>query len=119
MKSLNRILAIIVLSALCKTGLAQSSAKHSQVVYIQTSAICEECQSTIEGAAKSLKGVKQAALNMTDKKLMVKYSPKKISDMEIKNAISLSGYDADEVRANAAAYEKLPKCCQQGNENLH
>ena len=38
----------------------------------------------------------------------------KTSPEEIKEAISKLGYDADEVKADSAAYNKLPSCCKVG-----
>lgn len=81
---------------------------------IQTSAQCGECQEKIEGAVKKLDGVKSVDLNLDNKKLTVTYDPALVKLEDIKTAISNVGYDADDVKANAAAYENLPGCCKKG-----
>ncbi|MEI7801469.1 MAG: heavy-metal-associated domain-containing protein [Bacteroidota bacterium] len=81
---------------------------------IQTSAQCGECQEKIEGAVKKLDGVKSVDLNLDNKKLTVTFDPTKVKLEEIKTAISNVGYDADDVKANPTAYEKLSSCCKKG-----
>ncbi len=92
---------------------AQTEKKKTEVIYIQTSAQCDECKSTIESAVKKVEGVKKASLNLNDKKVMVSFKPAKTSASEIRTAISKAGYDADDVKADATAYSNLPMCCKK------
>lgn len=98
---------------------AQTEKKKTDVIYIQTSAMCDECKSTIEHAVKELKGVKKVNLSLTDKKVMVEYKTSKVSVSEIKTAISKAGYDADEVKADPIAYGDLPMCCKKDGGEKH
>lgn len=95
------------------TAFAQKQPK-SMTVVIQTSAECDECKTRLEGKLNFTKGIKFAELDVPSKKLTVKFSPKTISLDEIKKIVSDLGYQADEVKANPEAYEKLPSCCKVG-----
>ncbi|MEO6167148.1 MAG: cation transporter [Chitinophagales bacterium] len=113
MKNFKLIAPLLLLLILPALSMAQEVKKKTEVVYIQTSAQCGECQQTIEAAVNKLKGIKKAELNLTDSKLMVEYTAGKTSPDEIKTAIVNTGYDADEMKADAAAYKALPMCCKK------
>lgn len=81
---------------------------------IQTSAECGDCKERIEGMLNYTKGVKFAELDVPSRKLTVKFATATITLAEIKQKLSDLGYDADEVKANHEAYEKLPSCCKIG-----
>jgi periplasmic mercuric ion binding protein len=83
-------------------------------VKIKTSAICEECKERIERNLAFEKGVKEATLDVDSKVLTVKYNPKKTDINKIKTNVNKSGYDADEMPADADGYKKLPTCCKKG-----
>lgn len=113
MKSAKSILAGIILLVLPALLFAQDVKKKTEVIFIQTSAICDECKERIESAVFALKGVKKVELNLDDSKLMVEYAGEKVSDAEIRTAVVMAGYDADEMTADVKAYASLPKCCQK------
>ena len=81
---------------------------------IRTSSECGTCKQIMEEKLNYVKGILFAELNVETKELTVKYNAKKITLEEIRQAISNLGYDADEVKANPEAIQKLPKCCQPG-----
>lgn len=87
-------------------------------VRIKTSAICEMCKERIERNLSLSKGVKEANLNLDDKVVTVAYNPAKTDVSKIKKIIADTGYDADEVTADAKGYAKLPSCCKKGGEKL-
>ncbi len=93
------------------TIFSQEKSKN-QVIVIQTSAECGQCKERIENQLNYTKGIKYAELNLEDLKLTVKYNSSKITLEEIKTQITKLGYDADDVKAEKEAYQKLPKCCQ-------
>lgn len=72
---------------------------------------CEMCQSTIEKAAKSIKGVSAASWNMDTKMLKVSYDSK-VDAKTIHQAIANAGYETSLVKANPKSYAKLASCCQ-------
>ncbi len=103
---------ISVLSA----GLSAAEKGKSQVVNIKTSAICGSCKARIERAVKAVDGVEEALLNLHNKKLKVKFDPLKTDAGKIRTTVSNTGYDADEIKKNEEAFNKLPECCQRPME---
>ena len=89
-----------------------SYGQKSITIQIQTSAQCDDCKERIEGKLNYTKGIKFAELDNQTKIVTVKYDPKKIELLAIKQTIAKIGYDADEVKAAKEDVEKLPKCCQ-------
>jgi len=82
-------------------------------VSLQTSAKCGMCKSRIERDLGLTKGVDKATLRLTDKVVVIDYNPKKTNVEALKKAISMIGYDADEVVANQKSHDRLPDCCQK------
>lgn len=83
-------------------------------IEIQTSAICEMCQYTLEKDLTFEKGVKEAMLNLDDKVMSVVFNPKKTDAQTIRKRITLVGYHADTLPRDSIAYENLPMCCKDG-----
>ncbi|MCX6351612.1 MAG: heavy metal-associated domain-containing protein [Bacteroidetes bacterium] len=96
---------------------AQKNKAGMDSIKIKTTAICNDCKERIEGALSYEKGVKSTNLDMKTKVVTVYYKKDKTSPEKIKNAIAKVGYDADEVKANKKAYDKLPACCQRDGVN--
>lgn len=97
-------------------GVNAQELKKVEEVAIQTSAKCGDCEVRIEDALNYMKGVKFAELNNETKVVTVRYKTKKVSLNEIKEKIASVGYDADDVKAQEAAIEKLPACCKPSME---
>ena len=86
----------------------------TQSVKIKTSAICEMCKERIEKNLALTKGISTSDLNLEDESnITVVYNPDKIDVAKIKQVISETGYDADEVKAIKKSYDKLPNCCKK------
>ena len=116
-KSILILLSMIFIVVMKNQSFAKNIFGGKETVVIQTSAICGECKSRIESALLELKGVSNAKLNLKDKKVTVTYDSTKVSIAEIKTAISKAGYDADDVKADATAYQNLPACCKKGGHD--
>jgi len=86
--------------------------KYSEIK-IKTSSQCGMCKETIEKAMAFEKGVKTSDLNVKSKVLTVKYDAAKTSPEKIRLAVSKAGYDADDVKADKKAYDKLSPCCKK------
>lgn len=84
----------------------------TQVIKINTSAVCGMCKDRIETAVYAVKGVKSVSLNVDTKVATVKYNTAKTNPDLIKQAIVNAGYSADDLPANETAYSKLPGCCK-------
>lgn len=78
---------------------------------------CSSCQPQIEQELRFTKGVKMSKVNVENQTITVIYNADKTSPLAIKEAISNSGYDADEIKANPKAVAKLDGCCQMPTEN--
>ena len=88
-------------------------AKKTDVVKIKTSAVCGMCKERIEKNIAFEKGVTDVVLDNDTKIVTVTYKTAKTSPEKIKQALSKLGYDADDVPADKAAYDKLPPCCKK------
>lgn len=88
-------------------------------VKIKTSAICGMCKSRIERNLAFEKGVKESDLDVKTKVVTIKYNPSKTDVSKLKANISKTGYDAEEVAADEAGYNKLPSCCKKGGGMEH
>ncbi|MGE5480538.1 MAG: heavy-metal-associated domain-containing protein [Chloroflexota bacterium] len=84
---------------------------------IKTSAVCGECKDRIENVIGKLDGIEKANLDVDTKILTVKFDDTKISLDKIRKKLAQTGYDADNVVREKRAYNKLPKCCQDGGHD--
>jgi len=89
----------------------------NDTVWIKTSAQCEICKSAIEHQLNFEKGVKSAILDIATKDIIVIYNSKKTNPEQLRKSISMIGYDADSIKADAKAYEKLHACCKKDGHN--
>ena len=87
--------------------------KETKEIAIQTSAICKMCKDRLESNLIYEKDVKKVTLDMKTKILTIKYRADKTNPETLKKAVSDLGYDADEVPADAKAYDELPACCKK------
>jgi periplasmic mercuric ion binding protein len=120
MKKITVLFAVMIMTILVGTGIsatAQETKKGTEEVKIQTSAVCGMCKERIEHDLAFEKGVKSVSLDDDTKVVTVGYSPKKTNPDNIRLALSKIGYDADDVKADPVAYEKLPNCCKKGNKS--
>jgi len=92
---------------------AFSQDKKNGEIKIKTSAVCSKCKDRIEQGLAFERGIKDVSLDVDTKIATVKYNPNKTTPDDIRKAISKLGYDADEVPADKAAYNKLPACCKK------
>ena len=104
---MRNIIIIAIFSILTMNAWAQK-----ETVKIETSAQCEMCKERIEEEMQFTKGVTAANLDVESQILTITFKSKKTNLDKIKRAISLIGYDADEILADEKAHDKLPKCCQ-------
>ena len=76
---------------------------------------CDECKDKIEKAAKK-GGAAVADWSDETYLLVINYDASKTSSLDIQKSIAAVGYDTQDVKADDAAYKKLPKCCQYERE---
>lgn len=91
--------------------------KKTEKIEIKTSAVCGMCKSTIEKALSKEEGVNKSKLDVKTKTVEVSYDPAKTSPEKIKKAITMAGYDADDMPADSSAYSKLHDCCKKDGKH--
>ncbi len=74
---------------------------------------CESCGKRLENAVYTEKGIKRVDIDEQKKTVNVVYNPVKTSPEKIRAAIAKVGFDADDVKGDALAYEKLDSCCKR------
>lgn len=74
---------------------------------------CETCGLKFEAELYNTKGIKAFQIDEKKMTITVIYNPAKVDLLTIKNAISKLGFDADEVKADPVAYNKLDDCCKK------
>lgn len=90
---------------------AQAQVKN---IGIQTSAICEMCKERLEKDLTFEKGVKSVNLDLETKVLNIAYINGKTNPDVLRKRVTMVGYNADSLKRNPAAYEKLDPCCKDG-----
>ena len=93
--------------------------KKTETVKIKTSAECDMCKERLETALAYTAGVKKSDLDIESQIITVTYNPNKITADEIRKVIAKTGYDADDVKADHAAYDQLPDCCKKNAHGHH
>ena len=121
MKQINSKLIALMIVAIILIGntlyaQVKKADKYSEIK-IKTSAMCDMCKESIEKALAFEKGVKSSDLNVDTKVCTVKYDAAKTTIDKIKIAISKAGYDADDVKADPKAYNKLSPCCKKDGKH--
>jgi len=117
MKTLKIIL--IVFASMLWSNTASAQQKTVQTAIIKTAIYCDHCKHCetcgpqIEKKLLKEKGVQMIVLDEKSMTIKVTYNSKKTDLQKIKTAISKLGYDADEVKADAVAYEGLDACCKK------
>ena len=81
-------------------------------VVIQTNAVCGMCETNIEEGLLAIEGVKKADLDLTTKKVKIKFDDKVLDEATLRQAIANIGYDADDVPARPKAQDALAACCK-------
>lgn len=114
MKTKTNLLLSIVAMFILLSSTAKAQEATSAEIKIKTSAVCDMCKETIEKYVALEKGVKKVNLDVESKIATVKYNPQKTTPEKIRKAISKAGYDADDVPADVAAFDKLDDCCKKG-----
>ena len=120
--SLIALLALSGYSVAAQTTPATTATAKSQgteTVQFKTSAVCDMCKARLEKSLVYEKGVKAASLDVDSKVLTVSYNPAKTTPAALRTAVQKTGYDADDLTADARAYERLPECCKKTEATHH
>ncbi|MBU6122204.1 heavy-metal-associated domain-containing protein [Hymenobacter siberiensis] len=93
----------------------QAATNGTATAQFKTSAVCDMCKARIEKSLAYEKGVQSAVLDVPTKVLTVTYKADKTTPAALRTAVQKTGYDADELTADARAYNRLPDCCKKTN----
>ncbi len=73
---------------------------------------CESCGLNINRGTRKAKGIKKVKIDPAANTITVTYRTDRTDPDTIRKAIAAAGYDADDIKAAPAAYEKLDGCCK-------
>lgn len=118
MKNIQSLLIAIMLMVFGAGNVNGQTAKTSEVD-IKVSSQCSMCKETIERALAFEKGVVKSNLDLKTHIVKVTYKNGKTDADQIRKAISLAGYDADDVPADPKAYAKLSDCCKKPDDRIN
>lgn len=82
-------------------------------IYCDHCKVCETCGPKFEKTLLKEPGVQMVTLDDKAMTIKVVYNTKKTSLDKVRQAISKLGYDADDLKADVAAYEGLDGCCKK------
>lgn len=109
---------LLILTAVMSLSLFAQQA-NVQKVTIKTNGTCEHCKKVMMDNVPQWKGVKECTYNLQTSEITISYDASKTSVSDLRTGISKLGYDADNVKADAAARAKLPTCCTQAKQAGH
>lgn len=111
--SMKKLSVLMLLSLfISAAGIAQIK-KPSLSATIQTPTVhCESCKKRIEDDLKRTDGVTKYVVDFKRKTVKVTWLTDRTNIENIKTTIANAGYDADDVKANPEAYNRLPKACK-------
>ena len=109
---LTAMLLCLAFIGMSSTVSAQKKNQNIESIEIKVSGQCGMCKERIEKEMAYTKGVKTFKMDLRTKTLALTYDKRKTTPEKIKTAISKLGHDADDVKANEKAYDKLPNCCK-------
>lgn len=117
-KILKTLLTFIIFFVSVQSSLAQTGKKNEKAIiktniYCDHCKECETCGKNFQTELLKIKGVKMYELDEKDMTIIVYYNGQKTNLETIKTAISKLGYDADDIKADVAAYDKLDGCCKK------
>jgi len=98
-------------AAKCTDG-PKLEVKGAETIVIQTNAYSEKSDAIFKESLPFVKGVKEYKYDANNYKVAVAYDAKKTNPEKIREAIAKLGFDADQVKANEKAREKLPEECK-------
>jgi periplasmic mercuric ion binding protein len=116
-KYIFQILTLLLLTVGAVQAQKPAKAPKTATVVVHTSANCSQCKTTIETALGKVKGIKKSTLDIATHDATVVYAPKKLDAAAIRKAITMAGYDADDLKANQEAHDNLPACCRKGGHD--
>lgn len=108
-----KIYLILLLSSIFLISLKAKESYDYKVIWVSLPTIqCKKCVKNINQSLENVRGVKYYAVDLDLKKVKVTYDHSVATVYMIENAITKSGYDANNRKAKKKAYDKLDDCCK-------
>jgi mercuric ion binding protein len=107
------LFAVFTFTASAQEGKKNQKAVIKTALYCDHCKQCETCGKNFQSHMLKITGVKMFELDEKSMTITVYYNAQKTNLQTIKAAVSKMGYDADDVKADVAAYEKLDGCCKK------
>lgn len=74
---------------------------------------CETCVQTIQQAVSGLEGLRRFHIDLERKEARAELDPTRLTLSQLERVIARAGYTANRTRRDPAAYERLPDCCRE------
>ena len=85
-----------------------------ETITVKSVIACQKCVDRIQKDLPHLaKGIKTVKADAKSNEIVVTYKADKTNPDAIRKAITAIGYDADDMKADEAAFKKLPEHCRQ------
>jgi mercuric ion binding protein len=104
-----KILSVAVLISVSVLGVQGMSGQKGS---FKVAGKCGMCETRIENAALSVRGVESADWDKESGIVELEYDAKKADLDKIQKTIATAGHDTELYTANDKVYEKLPECCK-------
>ena len=104
-----KILSVAVLISVSVLGVQGMSGQKGS---FKVAGKCGMCETRIENAALSVRGVESADWDKESGIIELEYNAKKADLEKVQKAIATAGHDTELFTANDKVYEKLPECCK-------
>ena len=75
------------------------------------------CEKNILKAFDRIDGITEVKVDLEKKNVTVNYNEAVITVLKIKSIISKTGYDADDIKRDPSAYDKLDECCKDDSQS--
>jgi periplasmic mercuric ion binding protein len=111
-----RIISFLALLLLAQISYAKPKVATIQVkasIYCDHCKKCESCGKRLENAIYTEKGIKRVDIDEKTNIVSIVYNSEKTSPEKLRQAIAKAGYDADDVKGDAAAYATWDDCCKK------
>src|SRR5687767_5410404 len=114
---MNRLFLLLLMSCFTLSASAQAG-KSAETLVVKTNIYCDHCLDCSDCGGKLVhdlsfeKGVKNNTVDPKAMTVSITYNPSQTNPEKLRQAISKLGYDADELKADSAAYAKFDECCK-------
>ena len=116
MKTITLAAAILFFASCSQEDKQQAASDVTTVSIAIPTAQCSMCENKIVKALKNTEGVQSATVDLEAKTVSVVFTEASLTLNDLETAISKTGYDANEMKADQGAYEGLAACCKLPEE---